>query len=391
MAEKWMLAAIYAKKETTFGVEPSASGAAYLFLKALEDATFEPTYDVIERNGLVNDLARQPHGVGAKAGKISFKTEVKGSGTPAALAVTAIAGECDELLQCALGTVARGTGTTVVAAGSTVTVVNATSAAGFSVGMMVILDCGATYGYVARFVTAISVNAVTLDHALPAVPANGAVFQASNKYTRANTGHGSMAFVGVRGAIQYSFQGCKLDSLKISNINSRGMAVFDWSFAVTDWQLSAKASLPSAVPAGITAVKAPIVKGAPFTVAGVEEPAFSVEIDFGLKFEFQESTAGLGPSNPDSVNAGLELVDSDPGGAIKAYYKAQHMTDFAADTQNTLMICVGLGLGNAWGFFAQNIQWVVPKFENKNGMVGQGLPFKVNDNSTLAEYYFCLA
>lgn len=388
---KWLLAATYAKKESSFGTDPSASGSAMTFIKTLIDASFEPMYDVIERDGLTSDLVRLPHVIGAKRGKLTFKTEVKGSGTAAASAVAAIAGESDEMLQCAFGTVTRGTGTTVTGAGSTTTTVDCVSAAALSKYMMVIINCGATYGYVPRFITSIASNTITLDHALPAIPAAAAVVQATNKYTRANSGHGSMTFTCLRDGVQYTFVGCKLDSLKISPIAGRDTAIFEWAWEATDFSVTAKGSLPSSSLTGITAVKAPVVKGSPYAVGATEEFMYQAEIDFGLKFSFVDSTAGLGSANPDSVNSGLELTDSNPGGSVKSYYLAQHMTDFAAGNQIALMFATLGSTGNAWGFYAPACQYLQPSFDNHQGMVGQTLPFKINDNSTDPEYSFCLA
>lgn len=386
-AKKWMLNALYGKKEAAFATDPDATGALYRFLKTTE-MTFQPEVDVIERPGMVNDLVRLPHAMGARGGKLAFKLEVKGSGTPAS--AVAVAPEADEILETALGTVTRGTGSTI-AAGTTTSALTVASGAGFSKWMMVIVDCGATHGWVPRFITNVVGNVLTLDRALPAVPANGTVAQASNRYTRANSGHASMAFAALRDGILYTFLGCKVDSFKLTGISARGTALFDVAYSVTDFNTSAKASLPSAVPTGITAVSAPVIKGSCFAVGGTEELAYGMDFDPGQNFAFQDSTCALGPAQGESVNAGLELTEAKPTGTVKVYYAGSHLTDFAAGTQRSLAFAAGRNLGNAWGFYAPFCQWLQPAFENHNGMVGESLPFAVNDAGTDPEYAICLA
>lgn len=385
-AKKWNLSVLYGKKETTFGTDPDATGALYRHLKATE-MSFQPEVDVVERPGLINDLVRLPHAIGARGGKVSFKLEVKGSGTPATAA--AVAPEADEILETALGTVTRGTGSTIVSA--TTTALTVASGSGFSKWMMVLCDCGATYGWVPRFVISIAGNVLTLDRALPVAPANATAVHASNRYTRANSGHASMAFAAIRDGILYTFLGCKVDSVKVSGISARGTALLDVAYSVTDFNTTAKGSLPSTALTGITAVTAPVIKGSCFAVGGAEELAYGMDIDFGQTFAFQDSTCALGPQQGESVNAGLELVEAKPTGSVKIYYAASHMTDFAAGTSRSLAFACGRNLGNAWGFYAPNAQWLQPALENHNGMVGETMPFAVNDAGTDPEYAICLA
>lgn len=396
--KRWKLSALWCKKETTFGTDPSASGAAYLHIKALPDLTFEPKQDVVERPGLVNDLVRQSHAMGAKGGMLNLKLELKGSGTGAVSGVAAIAAEADEILQALFGTVTRGTGSLYVAAGSTTTVINVTPGTGinFARYMMVIIDCGATYGYVARFITSIATDALTLDRALPVGPTNGAVIQASSMYTRANSGHSSLAFVAKRAeatSIEYNFLGCKIDSAKVTGIQGRGTALLEVSISVSDWNASTKASLPSTVLTGVTAVKAPVIKGSCFALGGTEELAYGLDFDFNHTFEFQDATCALGTAQPDSANAGVELTNAGPKGTVKSYFSTQHGTDFYAGNEISLAF-TAVNQGNrhaSWGIYCPKVQHVDKTFEEHAGLVGESLPFAVNDNSTLAEYSLCVA
>lgn len=391
-AKKFKLSALFGMLEATFATDPSASGALYKHL-FVRDATWEPKQDIIERPGLVADLVRQAHAMGAKAGTISFKMELKGSGTAAASAVVAIAAEADPILQSLFGTVTRGTGD-LIQAGSTTSVLNVVDGTRFSKYMMVIVNTGAANGWQARFITSIAANALTLDRALSALPANGNAVHASSKYSRANTGHSSLAFVGKRHDIEYNFLGCKIDSAKVTGVGARGEALLDVTCSVTDWNVSAKASLPVTNLTGITAIKGPIIKGACFALGGTEEFLFGLDFDFAHKFEFQDSTCAQGTAQPDSVNAGMELVEAGPMGGIKAYYNAQHGTDFFAGNEISLAFAAFSQpgtVGNAWGIYCPKIQHVDKSFEEHAGMVGESLPFKVNDNGTDPEYVLCIA
>lgn len=391
---KWQLSALYAAQEAAFLTDPSASGAGYQHLKTLPDMTFTPMMDVVERPGQHNSFNRVAHVMGAKAGTLTFKTELKGSGTPASSAVAAIAAESDVLLQNYFGTVTRGTGSLCVNAGSTTTVVNVTAAsgAGFSKYMTAWFDCGATYGVVGRTVTSIAADALTLDRALPAIPTNGTTVWASSKYSRADSGHHSLAFVGQRDSIIYTFLGCKT-ACKLAGVSGRGTAILEWTVEVTDWNTNAKASLPAVKPLGALAlVKAPVIKGSTFAVGGTEELVIALDMDFGEKFTFVVSTAGMGPANPDSVNAGVELTATDIGGSVKAYFTAGHLTDYIAGTEKSLAFASQGGTSaQGWGLYVPKAQWMQPAIANESGLVGHTLPFKVNDNGTDPELILCVA
>lgn len=376
--------------ESAFATEPDSDGSDYKWIKVLPDSTWQPTMDVIARPALINDMTRLPHVMGAKGGAVTLKIEVKGSGTAATDNVAAIAAEMDPFLQALFGTVVRGTGDTIQGSASTTTVLNVSAGSRFAKYMMVNVNCGATYGYVPRFITSISSNALTLDRALPAIPATGAAVNASSKYTRANTGHSSLAIAAYRDDILYTFLGCKIDSAKITGITARGTAIFEIALTCTDFTTTAKGSAPAAVPSGITDAKAPVIKAACFAIGGTEELMHTMELDFAFKFEFQDATCALGPAQPDSVNAGQQLVGAEPKGSVSPYYASSHLTDHFAATERSLAFATP-GVSTAWGVYVPKAQWMKPEFENHNGMVAEKMPFMVNDNGTDPEIIFCLA
>lgn len=385
---KWKLSRLYAALETTFGTDPDTDGSDYKFLKALPDMAFTPGIDVVERPGLINDLTRLPHVMGAKGGTLQFKLEVKGSGTPGT--GLCVAAEADPILEALFGTVTRGTGSTI-STGASTTALPMTSVAGFSKYMMVVVNCGATYGYVPRFIVGITGSTLTLDRALPATPANGAAVHASTRYTRANSGHKSLAFVAYRGDIIYTFLGCKIDSAKVAGITARGTAILEVTCSVSDWNQNAKASIPTPLAAAINVVAAPVVKASCFSMVDEEKLAYSLELDFAHQFEFVDSTCALGPGQPDSANAGLELVSAAPQGTAKVYYDNDFLANFAGGIEVAFAFASGAGAGNAWGFYIPKAQILQPNYEDHSGMVGHAFNFAVNDNGSDPEYAFCLA
>lgn len=395
---KWKLSALFIKDEASFGVDPDATGAGYKHLKSAFDMAFTPAQDVHEQSGLTNSMTRQAHVMGTKSGSLTFKLDLKGSGTVTTDEVSAVKAEADMVLFALFGNRTHGVGSkTHAATPCTTTVLNveAGDGAGYAVGMMVNVDCGATYGMVPRFVESIATDAITLDRALPAAPGLGVAVHASTLYKKANTGHVSLAFVATKDTVQYTLLGCKLDSVKISGAQSGAISVLEITVSVSDWSKTAKASLPATILSGITAVKAPIVKASCLAWGDTEYHVNALDLVFNHKFEFVDSTCALGPAVPDSQHAGLELVDAAPQGTIHPYYNDQFMTDFSAGTEKSLAFAVpsqpGATGANGWGVFIPKAQLGQPAFEDHNGMVGQTMPFMVNDNGTASELYLSVA
>lgn len=389
MASKWKLSSLFGALEGSFGVDPDADGSDYKFLPTLADMTFTPMADVIEREAQVHDFARQPHVIGGKKGTLSFKVYMVGSGTPAGDAVAAIAGVPDILLQALLGSVTRGTGD-LIEAGSTTTVINVGDGTRYTKGMMV--RVGQASRYETRFIASIATNALTLNRALTSAGQTGTTIFASNLYKRANSGHVSLSFCAKRDGIEYTFTGCKLSVGKITGIGARGLAVLELQADVADWTVTTKASLPTSVPTGITAVAPPAIKGAKFAVAGTEEHIYALEFDLGSEFMFQESTAGAGLAGGDGSIQGFTMTDSKPAGMFKSYFASAHLTDFLAGTELALDFACGgpmetNNIANGWGIYVPRAQYMNPQFEEQAGVVGQSLPFMVNDNGSDAPFF----
>lgn len=375
-AKKWKIAAVWVMPEVTFGTDPDSDGSDYKHIKVLPDAAFQPMADFIEREGLAYSLTKQDAVIGAKGGTLTFKVEMKGSGTAAGSATVATAAEASALLESVLGTVSRGTGDATTT-GSTSSVLNVSDGTRFSKYMAVCV-----LGEV-RIITSISVNALTLDRALSlGAPADGSVVYASSKFTRANTAHKSLAFVVKRDGIEYTLLGCKITA-KLSGFTAKGTCLLDCSVEASDWNVTTKASLPATALTGITAVKAPVIKGSPLAVAGTEEPIVTAEFDPGSVFNFQQSTSGL------QGRAGLELVDSNPQGSFQPYYSSSRLpTHFLGGATRTVMFSAG-DQTNGFAVYIPKAQYNVPALTDADGMVTEQVPFMVRDNGTDPEYVIC--
>lgn len=377
MASKWKLAMLFALQESVFNTDPDATGATYKFLKDTGGATFQPTADIIERPGLTGNLTRQPHVIGAKGGKLSFKLEMKASGTPAS-GTPAVASESSPLLEACLGTVVRGTGSTT-AAGTTTTALTVTSAAGFSKYMLISVNGEQ------RFITAIAGSVLTMDRALVnGIPANGTQVYASSLFKRANSGHKSVSIVGYRDGIEYTFTGCYIKA-KLDGISVKGTALISVEADVASWAATTKkaASLPAALPLGtVNAVKAPVVKGSTLSLSGTPRPISALAFDPGQMFTFVDTT-----SDADN-KGGFELTDAKPVGSFKPYYNSDQMPDFYAGTSKSVAFASG-DQTNGWGIYVPNLQYGQTAFENHNGVVAENVPFMVNDNGADPEYVLC--
>lgn len=378
MANKWKISALWGMQEVTFSTDPDSDGSDYKFLKVAGDITFQPNADVLERPGQTNDLVRQEHVVGAKGGTLSFPLEMKASGTPAVDATPAIAAEASQILEAVLGSVTRGTGTTVGAAsgnGAVGTPMVVASAAGLAKYMMISVS-----GEV-RFIKTISGTDIVLNRALSSNPANGTVVTASSMFKRSNTAQKSMAFVGKRDGIEFTFLGCKC-RVAVKGIDARGTALLQVDVEVNSWSVTTKASLPSTVLSGITAVKGPVIKGGTFTIDGTEEVCSGTEFDPGLTMVFIDSVAAT------EGRAGVSATESTPQGVMRPYYAASRLTTFVNGT--VIEVCAAFGsTSNGFGFMVPRAQIALPAFEDREGLVGENIPFMAVNNGTDPDYVIC--
>lgn len=374
-AKKWKIQGLWGMPETTFETDPDSDGSDYKFLKVEGDVTFQPMADVLPRDGQTNDLTTQDHVIGAKSGTLSFTLDLKASGTPAGSATAAIDSEAGPLLKAALGSQTLGTGTTVAAAsgnGSVGTPMKVASAAGLSKYMAVEVNNEI------RIIKSISGTDIVLNKALTSVPNNGDIVYASAMYKKASDGHQTFAFVGKRNGIEYTFLGCKVN-VKIQNVQARGIASLVFDVQVSHWTETTKASLPTTVLSGITAVKPPVVKGGMLTIDGTEEVTASLDFDPAIRKEYIDSIAGT------NGRAGMEAVESNPVGNFHPYYSATRFTTFLAGTAVELAAAVGTR-SNGFALMVPRAQYMVPTYENRNDMVGENIAFAARNNGSDPEW-----
>lgn len=369
MNSKWRLGALFVCQETTFGVDPDDTGAAYTHMFARE-ATFQPEAEVIERPGLTGEMTRQPHVVGVRGGKLSFKLELKGNGvTNYGLAVNAASAEAHPILEASIGSASHGRAGVLGVGSTTTSLVYDPGVSYVPLNCMVFVE-----GELRHVIAKPTTTTLTLDRALASTPSTGGSFAAATTYIRQTVGHKTLSFVVKRDTIQYTFLGCKT-SFKIEGITARGVAMLSFEVDVADWLATTKSSLPSTNLTGITAVKPPVVKGAQFAVAGVAELVSGLDFDPGLEHIFQETTEGL------QAKSAAELVNSNPRGSFKPYFADGHMATFLAETEVRMVFACGTK-ENGWGLHIAKAQLLQPTMEDRGGLVGENIPFAVNDPGT---------
>jgi len=372
MAEKTKIRSLYVAEEATFATDPDATGATYKYLLAEVDIP-KLGVDLIEATVQNDKLVKTRPDVGPQKVAFGLKIPLKASGTPSAPPSTpAIAPEADLLLKHILGTVTRGQSSAVTAGGVGATV-NVTSSAGFVVGGLVRASQDGKLYIVATIPNGTS---VTLSPAPGSNITSGNLI-AANYYTPADTGHKTLAFHTKVGTVAVTLLGCRCTSAKVSGLGANQRPVLDLSFEGDSFAVGAKASLPAA-DSSFSAVRSPIVKGAPCWLAGVATPVRDVELDFGVTSAFLDSTEAT------NGRGSFEVTDRAPKGAFTAYYASGFLTDLLAGTAKT----IGFGCGDAstgFGFFVPVGQWLSADLADAEGALAQKVEFAAFDNGSAAE------
>lgn len=180
--------------------------------------------------------------LGEREASLKFTTEGRGfGGSPAGAgsAVQAGEGENGLLLKSVFGTQTRDTGS-VAAAGTTASVIKVASTTLFTVGGFVGCVDPATGLFYARQIRSKTGTDLTLDRALPFVPATSSVVYASAHYAHAVSGHQHLWFdaegydaTPANGWRRY-IRGC-LGDLGLKNLSASGKLMLEWSFRGLDW------------------------------------------------------------------------------------------------------------------------------------------------------------
>jgi hypothetical protein len=373
MAEKTNLRGTWIAEETSFGVEPSATGSGYVSLVAEVDIP-KFTNDLVENNLQSDTMTKAPPDIGAQQASFGIKIPLRASGTPGT-AVPAIAPETDLLLTHAFGSVVRGTGSTVTAGGTTNTA-NVTSSAGFRVGGLVYATQPTAAGFYA-VKTIPNGTSVTLEPTPPVAITSGTLVGA-NYYLPVNTGHKSLAFVHKIGSVLVTFLGCKLSGVKITGAGPGGRAMLEATVEADSFSFAAKASLPAGTNR-FPSVLSPIVKGAKCWSGTAAVLVADVAADFGVQTAWLDSTEGV------NNRSGFEVVDRAPTGSILPYYASAYLTDLVAGTDKTLGFATGTQT-NGWGFYVPRARWNAHELQEKEGTLRANVGWMAADNGTAAEF-----
>lgn len=373
------LDALYFAVESSFATDPSANGSGYAFVHA-QDITVKLERKVIERPLQNNTITRNTHTMGGYKSTLTFKTEMRGTGTAAASTVAAIDGEVGKLLKAVFGTQDKDTGSLVSGSGSTTTTIDVTAGQGsqFSIGNLV--GVGLSTGIEVRRITNIATDTLTVTPAFSGAPANGNTVYAADNFRLADSGHGTVSFVAKGDGREFCLTGC-MGSVKFGGITADGRPMFDFNFMGDGWSETTKASLPAATDSYTN--YAPTVVGSPCYIStsatGLTIAEF--DLDLGNKIVEQPSTAGT------NGRATYVVTGRDIKGKLKAFFNTTQLTSFKNATEVPILMQVGSTAGNIVAFAIPKAQFTASDLESINELLGQGLPFEVNSsgNSSITD------
>jgi hypothetical protein len=373
--EKVKIRSLYVAQESTFGTDPSVSGALYKYLHA-EAEMPKFGYELVA-NTLQNDrLVASPPDIGVQKASLALKVPLRGSGTPAGNATSAIAAELDEILTAIFGTVTRGQGSTVTAAWCGRDGQRHRSA-GFLVGGVVWASQTET---VRRAVEAERTSVTVAP--TPGTPITTGrctreLLHACGQRARFPAFHAKV------GGVAVTLLGGRVTAAKISGMKGGEKPMLEVGFEFDSWNTTAKGSLPAADDRFPT-VRAPIVKGGLAVVDTSTLLVAGVDVDLGVKTAYVESTEAA------QGRSGFEVVDREIKGSFEPYYASQLMTDLAAGTDK------GVGFAtpsqtNGFGFYLPKARWLDHELDDRSGVLGVKLPFGAFDNGSSAEFVFTVA
>lgn len=365
--QKVKIRSLYVCQESSFGVDPSASGSLFTYLHAVDASMPKVSQTIIPGNYQNESMTQSLDEVAEQKSSLTFKLPLRASGTPGTSGA-AIAGEADLILQSLFGTVTRGSGTAVSGGNASTTNIVVTSSAGFTKYMMVY--CTATSEM--RYVSAIPDGThVTLNAALASAPTTGNLV-ASCLFTPALTGHKSLAFNVKVGTTEYTLLGGKIDSAKLTGMIATGRPLLELGFSFDSYSATTKASLPA--PDDLfPSVRPAILKGCPFFKDAAQTQVAGLDLDFGYKFAFTPATDGV------QGRQGMEKVDGAPKGTIEPYFASAFLSDLQNPNARAFAMCVG-NQNNGWGFVAPICQLLDHELQAKNEQLAHKLPFAVKDN-----------
>jgi hypothetical protein len=224
------------------GADLFADPAAGYVYPQFEGLEVNPDVKMYPRSFMAADHEHYSQAAGERTADIKFALEGRGfGGAPAGAgsAVLATDGEIGLLPKSVFGSQVKDTGS-VAAAGTTASVIKVASTANFTVGGFVGLLDPATGLFYARQVRSKTATDLTLDRALPFIPAVAAVVYASASFTHAVSGHQHLFFdaegydATPANGWRRSLFGC-LGDFALRNTAALGKLMLEFTFRALHW------------------------------------------------------------------------------------------------------------------------------------------------------------
>jgi hypothetical protein len=373
---------LWVAQEATFSTDPSADGSGYTALHA-QDIAFAPSQLHIDRPLQNHKLTKLPGVIGAKGGTLTFKMEVRGTGTAAGNSTVANGGELHLLLSSSCGSVTAGIGTTC-SAGWTSTVGAVASAAGIQIGDNIMIN-----GEIRR-VQNKATNTLTLDLALTTTPALSDVVYVGANYKPADESHTSLSFVLKQGGNVWVVMGCK-GNVTLEGVSAAGRPLLSFNMQVDEWvetSTSVKSALPTLNP--YLYPKGPTVLGCTLQYGTATLAVSEFAFDVGNAIEATPATEGSqGRSN-------FVVTDRNTVGSLKPLWAISKVADFVSGSAKTLVMPILDSAGtsltkptNAVAISIASASFVaLPSVENVNNQMFLNMPFRViqSDQSTVPDW-----
>lgn len=339
-----------------------------------------------DRDFLASDHDAFQGMVGEKEAALKLVLEMRGfGGSPAGAGSGVIAsdGENGLLLKSVFGNQVKDTGNTV-AAGSTASIVNATSGTLLSVGSFVGFIDPATQLFHVRQIRSKVTNALTLDRALPFTPAAAAVLYASASYSHAIQGHQHL-WADVEGYDPTAGQNWrrylrgllgdmafKFGPRSTLEFNLRGV---DWFKA--DGTTQGAPTYPANLPvSGVSAHRR-----ARFWMGATQQKI--TEFSFDLGNDIGEKLATEAPNGIQSFfvkgykgEGKFTVLHDDGGGTVFASWEAQTVFDMLLELSFS-------GAGNSFALAAPAVEILTAKPKSVNGLDAYEFEFRVLRNDTI--------
>lgn len=374
MTNRRKIQALTYELESTFGTDPASSPTRLLLA---DIPTFTLEQDRHEQDLLTMEVADLQAVLGAKGGKVNFRTRLRGNGTAAGNGQAMAATELSPLMEgCGFKPViaAYKEGSAVVSTGASSVTVSAAEGANWNgdavtdaYGQAMVSKANGAAKAEVNVAAGIVADAITVVRAWTVVPTNTddlyntrTVFLPPTPEDL-DTYFKSFSITIYRDDAKFVLSGCS-GSWSIKT-EARGLLVVDFEFQVDSWTVAAAAS-PAATLSndtrGINVIASPFYLGdAAITVSGVE-------IDLGLEIQPQLSVGAT------HGRAKWALLGFKPKIKIREYFSKARHDQFTAQTKVEVMGSFGVTAGSPgiFGLYMPVAELISANEMEINGMVG---------------------